>query len=742
MSSITPAQDASRRQSESSHPIDAAAVSRQPFPGMVTPGAIAFTPDGKAVSYLRSESASLSRVLWRAGVVPAGEPRVVARPPGSGDTEATVSREEALRRERQRLTATGIAQVVRAERADVTVMPIGGDLYLQRGVEPLIRLTETKSPELDPRPSPDGSKVAFVREHELFVLDVATRVETQLSHGSADGLTHGLAEFIAQEELDRFAGFWWSPDGKKIAYQQTDERHIPLYTIAHQGDAQYSVETHRYPFTGAANAKVRLGMVSVEGGETTWLESAGKFDDDYLARVDWEDAGHVLVQRLARDQKTLTLLRVDIASDRAQTLIEEKSDTWIDLHDDLRVVPGTGEIVWSSERTGFRHLELYDKQGAFVRQLTSGEWNVDTLSAHSGIRGVVGLDASRREIWFMAGRETPLESHLYRVSLDGGPVTKLTREPGTHRATVAPDGESFAVVSSSVSRPPVTTVRDRAGKILATLDDARSDPRLKEFSLPAPALTPLKNRDGVTLYGAFYAPRSTTMGVRAPVIVMVYGGPTVQTVTNSWNMAADLTAQYLTERGFAVWKLDNRGSSRRGREFRAPINRRLGTAEVADQVDGIKFLAASHPEVDTSRVGVTGGSYGGYMTLRCLMLSPDVFRAGVSVAPVTDWDGYDTAYTERYMGTPRDNPDGYKDSSVLNRAASLYGSLLVVHGMLDENVHFRHTARLSTALIHAAKPFELLPLPDERHSSRRPEDRQYVAERLAGFFTKALQPGD
>jgi dipeptidyl-peptidase-4 len=719
-------------------PIDAAMVARQPYPGTVVPSAIAFAPDGKSVTYLKSETASLSRVLWRAGVTAGSEPKVIARPPGAGDVEGRLSREEALRRERQRLTATGISQVVRAEDANVTIIPLSGDLYLQKADGPLERLTENASPELDPKPTRDGTRVAFVRDGDLFVLDVGTKQEMRLTQGAADGQTHGLAEFIAQEELDRFSGYWWSPDGSRIAYQETDERHIPLYTIAHQGGEEYSTETHRYPFAGAANAKVRLGVIAAEGGTTKWLDSLGRFDDDYLARVEWDGPKHLLVQRLSRDQKTLRLIRVDVDTDRATTLIEEHSQTWIDLHDDLRVIEGKGEILWSSERTGYRHLELHDREGKLLRVLTSGEWAVDPLSAHSGIRGVVGLDAKRREVWFMSGRDGPLESHLYRVSLDGGPVERLTSEPGTHRAVVAGDGEHFVVVSSGIDRPPVTTVRDRSGKLVATLDDASKDPRLQEASLAQPQLTQLKNRDGVTLYGAYYAPKTAVLGPKTPVILIVYGGPTVQTVTNSWTLTADLTAQFLTERGFAVWKMDNRGSSRRGHAFQAPLYNNLGSVEVRDQVDGIKFLAASQPEVDPSRVGVTGGSYGGYMTLRCLTEAPDVFHAGVANAPVTDWDGYDTAYTERYLGMPGLNAQGYEASSVLPRAGNLRGSLLIVHGMLDENVHFRHTARLTTALIHAGRPFELLPLPDERHSSRRLEDRRYVAERMAAFFEKAL----
>jgi dipeptidyl-peptidase-4 len=710
-------------------PVDAAAAARMPAPGTVVPGAFAFTQDGKALTYLKSETNGPSRVLWRVEV--GGEPKVIARPPGRGDTDTNVSQAEALRRERMRLRETGITQVVRAEKADVAVVPLQGDLYLLRGDAPLERLTDTRSPELDPRLTADGTKLAFVRDDELYTLDLSSRKEVRLTHGSEPGLSHGVAEFIAQEEMDRFAGYWWSPDGSRIAYQETDETQIPLYSIVHQGGERWSIETHRYPFAGAANAKVRLGLIPATGGETRWLKLADPDEDYYLARVAWESPDAVLVQVLARDQKSLKLYRFDAVSGDRTLLVEETSPTWVNLHDHLRLLDQSGGFLWSSERTGFRHLELRDRDGALLRVLTAGHWPVDE---------VLALDEPRREVWFSAGREHPNEHQVYRVSLDGGPVDRITPERGTHHAVVAKGGDLFVDVCSGLSTPPVTTLRDRDGKRLATIDDAVKDPRLSELRLDPPVLTEFKNRDGVTLYGAYYAPRSKALGEKAPLVVLVYGGPHVQRVTDTWGMTADLTAQFLAERGFAVWKADNRGSSRRGVDFEAAINRNMGTVEVNDQVDGVKFVAASWPKVDTSSVGITGASYGGYMTLRCLELAPDVFRAGVSIAPVTDWDGYDTCYTERYMGTPKDNPKGYQASSVLTRAGDLKGALLLVHGLVDENVHFRHSARLASALIDSDRPFEILPLPESRHSTRREGDRKYLVEHLARFFERHLAP--
>jgi dipeptidyl-peptidase-4 len=710
--------------------VDAEAAARLPYPGTVVPGAIGFSRDGKSLYYLRSDRPdSLRRVQWKLDL-PDGAPRVVAQPPGGGDTDANVSREEALRRERQRQRDTGITGVVRAEAADLAIIPLGGDLYLQRGEGALERLTESPAPEIDPKPDAAGAAVAFVRDGALHVLDLSTRKETRLSPEGKEALTYGLAEFIAQEELDRQTGFWWSPDGRWIAYQETDERHIPLYTIAHQGGAEYSTEEHRYPFAGAANAKVRLGIVPAKGGATRWLELAEGEEDVYLARVAWDGPDALLVTLLDRDQKRLRLVRIDRETGGRRAIHEDRAATWIDLHDDHRPVGDTGAWTWSVPGPNGRRLELRDRDGRLVRTLTPESTPVDA---------VVALDAKRREVWYTSPGPNPTHAALYRVGLDGGEPVRVTPENGTHRPVVAPDGDRFVDVFSDREHPPQTRLCDRDGKVLRILDDAATDPRLAELELVPPELIAFPNRDGVTLHGAYYAPRSTALGTPAPLVVMVYGGPTVQTVTDSWGMTADLTAQYLASRGFGVWKCDNRGSSRRGQAFQDPVYRKLGVVEVDDQVDGVRFLTGREAgRLDPRRVGVTGGSYGGYMTLRCLQRAPETFAAGVAVASVTDWDGYDTAYTERYMSTPKDNPEGYRLASVLTAAEGIAGRLLLIHGMIDENVHFRHTARLVSALVDAGRPFEILPLPAERHSSRRPENRRYVAERSADFFARAL----
>ena len=703
-------------------------VASLPSPGTIVPTAIGFAPDGRSLTYLLPERpGSTTRVLWRLNLA-GGLSKVVARPPGVGETDATVSPEEALRRERQRVRESGITAIQRAWTADLAVTAINGDLFLARPDTPLERLTQSPEPKIDPQLSPDGSKVAFVQGGELFVLNRAEKSVRKLTSGAVEGLSHALAEFMAQEEMGRSTGFWWSPDGSQIAFQETDERDIPLFTIAHEGTPTPSVETHRYPFSGKANAKVRLGVVNVSGGPTRWLTLAETGEDFYLARVTWENPQALLVQVLPRNQKSLRLIRINVANNMRTTVLEEKSDAWVNLHDDLNVLP-TGEILWTSERSGYRHIELVKPDGTPRKVVTLGSWMVDSI---------VGVDPVRREVWFLSGRANVTQAQLCRVSLDGGDPLQITLDKGTHKATVAPDGNHFVDIHSSVTQPPRTTLRDRSGKILATIDDASADPRLAELSLATPEIVEFRSRDGVRMQGAFLPPKS---GGNGPLIVLLYGGPHVQYVSDSWNLTADLKAQNLAQLGFAVWKMDNRGSSRRGVDFESALNRRMGTVEVQDQVDGVHFAASKWSKyVDPNRVGVNGRSYGGYMTLRCLTEAPDVFRVGVAEAPVTDWDGYDTCYTERYMGTPANNLEGYRKSSVIGSVGKLRGRLLIMHGLIDENVHFRHTARLIQALIEAGKPFEVLPVPEERHSSRKPSNRRNEADRIVRFFQETLAP--
>jgi dipeptidyl-peptidase-4 len=720
-------------------------VARRPLPGTSHPSAPAFTPDGKLVTFLFSEDGSLTRQL-HAFDLTTGTRRLLVDGSSGGVTEESLSLEEKLRRERKRELGLGVTSYAWAARGDTLLVPLAGGLSVKSGPDGALRqlVAPGDAPILDPQMSRDGRHVAFVRDAEIYVVPAAGGAPRQITEGArGTGKTHGLAEFIAQEEMQRDHGFWWSWDGKHIAYAEVDETHIPAYRIVHQGkDATGAAaqEDHGYPFAGASNAVVRLGVVPAQGGRMVWLEldmdgaardpATGK-PDIYLARVHWMPDGRLMAELQDRAQTRLDLVTFDLRTGKRQVLLTETSQPWINLHALFRPIedgPHAGGFLWGSERSGFQHLYLHDRAGKLVRQLTEGEWVVVAL---------VGVDEQRGRVYFTATKDGVTERHLYAVPLDGGAPQRLTSEPGIHEVVLDPGLERYVDTHASLTHPPRVTVRSLGdGAVVATIYD-QVDPRIARLGLEPPELVTLQSRDGVTLHGAIYRPPPGKGHAPYPVIVSVYGGPHAQRVDHGWQLTVDMRAQYLRSLGFLVFKLDNRGSAWRGLAFEAALDRDMGNIEVQDQVDGVRWLVAQGL-ADPTRVGIYGWSYGGYLAAMCLMRAPDTFHVAVAGAPVTHWDGYDTHYTERYMGTPQNNPRGYAESSVMHHVAGMRGKLLLVHGLIDENVHFRHTARLINALIKQRKDYRLLLFPDERHMPRGVADRVYMEEQVREFFVENL----
>jgi dipeptidyl-peptidase 4 len=723
----------------SNHPTSSLSIeeiAHFPLPGMAIPGNLAFSPADHLVTYLFSPEGTLLRQLYAFDPQTATQ-RLMFGASGSGTNDDNVSIEEALRRERQRQREIGITQYAWAEKASRLLIPVQGEIYIQeQDGKTLHKIVQNNSaPLLDPQFSPDGNWVAYVQDAELFITPAAGGEARRLTHGArGTGKTNGLAEFVAQEEMGRSQGFWWSPDSRQIAFAEVDETHIPVYRIVHQGkdavgeDAQ---EDHRYPFAGQPNARVRLGVVSIEGGDPVWMDIRG--EDFYLARVNWLPSGDLLAQIENREQTRLDLVQFDPSSGKGEILLTETSEVWINLHNLFRSLSREGQdyeagFIWASERSGFRHLYLYNQNGRLIRPLTQGEWLVDDL---------VGVDETRQIVYFTASLADPTESHLYSVSLAGGEPTRLTWEPGKHVIVCDHAVRRFVDIHQAINQPPSVTLRSlEDGSILAVIFE-NSDPRLDRLSLEPPELVTLQNRHGTVLHGAVFRPPANFGPGPHPTIVMVYGCPQVQLVQNHWLLTVSMRAQYLRNLGYLVFVLDNRGSARRGLAFEGIVKHRLGYYEVEDQVDGVNWLV-SHGFTDPSRVGMFGWSGGGYMSALCLARAPETFKVAVAGAPVTHFDGYDTHYTERYMGTPQSNPQGYEESSVMHYIGEMRGKLMLVHGLIDENVHFRHTARLINALIRARKSYDLLLFPDERHMPRKVEDRIYMEEKVCDFFVQNL----
>jgi dipeptidyl-peptidase 4 len=700
-------------------------VARYPVPGAAFPASVAFSPDDTTVTWLHSPERTLRRRLFAVDIESGESHEVVG---GSGVDESTLSLEEKLRRERARDLGIGITSYSWAKDAARLIVPLPAGVAVLDGLDGELRIVvdANDGPTLDPQLSPDGSMLAFVRDGELHVVPVdGSAVPVPLTSGAEPGLQHGLAEYIAAEEMDRHRGYWWSPDGRLLAFTETDERHIPRYRIVHQGaeatGGEVPFEEHHYPFAGAANAVVRLGVVPVEGGDVVWMQLP---DHEYLARVDWLGDGRLAVQVEDRAQRRLELVACDPRTGGATSLLVEESDVWVNLHGHLRPL-SDGRFVWASERSGFMHLEVRSGDGSLERTLTEGAWMVTSVDA-----------VSETHVWFTATKESPLERHLYVLPLAGGEIQRLTAEPGMHAAVVDHRHERFVDTFGASGQAPTLLLRSLAdGSMVRPLfDDV--DPRLDELGLQPPELTTVTTRDGVVLHTAVYRPDGEPP---FPTVVLVYGGPHAQMVTAGFRDMVVMRAQYLRGLGFLVLVTDNRGSANRGLEFEAALRWDMGSVEVRDQVDAVEAFV-ERGLVDPERVGITGWSYGGYMALMCLAQAAQTFKAAVAGAPVTAWDGYDTHYTERYMGLPAENEDGYRRSSVMSHISGIGpdNHLMLVHGLIDENVHFRHTARLLDALVHDRVPAELLLFPGERHSPRSEADRLYMEERIADFFREHL----
>lgn len=711
-------------------------VARVPAPGMAVPVSFAYSPDDTWLSWLHDPDGGLVRRLHLLHLG-TGERRALAPPdPDDGLADGDLPLEEALRRERRRELGLGISRYAWARRAEVLLVPLPDAVYVMDGADGDLRKVVGKDdgPVLDPTLSPDGATVAFVRDDEVHVAPASGGAPRRVTEGArATGRTHGLAEFVAQEEMDRASGYWWSRDGAWLAFTEVDETHIPVYRIVHQGSdrvGEGAYEDHRYPFAGGPNASVRLGVVPVTGGPSRWLDlDVGGGADCYLARVEWMPDGALVAQVQDRAQSRLDVVRFDPATGRRRVLLTETSDVWVNLHHLFHPLEGTagleGGFVWGSERTGFMHLYLCDGEGSVVRALTGGLWVVDSLD---------GVDEESGVAYFSATLDGPRQRHLYSVPLTGGEPRRLTNGAGTHQVVLDHRCRGFVDAHSAAHRQPAVRLRSLPDAEAVAVVHDEPDERVKRLRLASPELVTLTARDGTALHGVLHRPSGSGPH---PAVVSVYGGPHVQRATDGWAVTADMRAQYLRSLGYLVFVLDNRGSARRGLEFEAAIRRDLGKLEVQDQADGVAWLV-EQGMVDPERVGIYGWSYGGYLAALCLGRAPGVFRAAVAGAPVTHWDGYDTHYTERYMGTPAANPDGYERSSVMSHVESLSGELLLVHGLLDENVHFRHTARLVSALVRARKRFGLLMLPEERHMPRKLEDRVYVEEQVRDFFVAHL----
>jgi len=581
----------------------------------------------------------------------------------------------------------------------------GGDLFLIHvGAGKWDQLTHTPVPELDAKLSPDGKMVAFRRGWDLYSVDAASGKETRLTRNGSDTLRNGAPDWVYPEELDLGTAFWWSPDSKSVAYLQFDSSREPI--IPHEDLLREHplYEPERYPQAGENNPDVRLGVVPATGGHTRWLE-VGETRDTYLiARAGWmPNSRSVYVTRLNRVQNRLELFSIDVESGAPSAILKESDPYWINLKGDVEFLKDGKRFLWTTERDGFRHIYLYSNDGKQMKQLTRGTWEVSAINA---------VDEVHARLFYTSNEPTPLERHLYSIGLDGTGKKQLTAANFTHNASVSPAGDYYLETYSNLSSPSRTVLCSGDGTELGVYREADRT-QADEYDILPTEIVQYPGPDGLTFYGRLIRPARFQPDKKYPAIVVVYGGPGAgDPIHNSWpGLSMD---QVYAHRGYVVWQAENRGISGRGHGFETAIYHHLGVAELADQVAGVRHLI-SMGFVDPARIGIHGWSYGGFMTLNALLNASDVFKCGVAGAPVTNFLNYDTIYTERYMGLPKENPDGYKETALSQRAKNLQGRLLIVHNFEDDNVLFQNTLQMTNALQLAGKQFDFMLYPQKSH---------------------------
>ncbi|MBL8680767.1 MAG: alpha/beta fold hydrolase [Myxococcales bacterium] len=689
------------------------------------PTRVTLSPDGSRAYFLRSGPRSFVRDLYVLEASGAPARVLVTAESILRGGEEQLSAEERARRERQRQTGRGITAYEPSPDGTKLLVPLSGKLYIvdaQTGAARELS-TQQRGAPVDARWSPDGRMISLVRGGEVYVVDVATGRERALTTSAGAGISHGTAEFVAQEEMDRMEGYWWSGDGRSIAFQETDERGVEELRVSNPTRPDEAPEVNRYPRAGRPNAVVRLGVVPVAGGRPTWIEwDRARYP--YLARVTWPARGPLTIVVQNRAQSEVVVLTADASTGVTRAILTERDEAWVNLEPGLPRWLGDGSgFLWASEASGESALELRSPTGALVRRL--GE--------SAKFRALISVDEAARAA-YVTGGEEPSETHVFKVSLEDGAATSLTRGRAEHEMVFARAGGARVHTTLAIDGPRAWVFERADGTSIAALPSVAEEPRA------------VPNVEIVTVgaerfRAAIVRPRNFRRGTRYPVIDAVYGGPGARQVTSARHRYA--MSQWLADHGFIVVSIDGRGTPYRGRQWERALRLRLDDTPLDDQVSGLRALGQRYNELDLGRVGVYGWSFGGYLSALAALRAPSVFHAAVAGAPVTDWREYDTHYTERYMGMPEGTPQeraAYERSSLVAHASELSRPLLLVHGTADDNVYFSHSALFSSALFRAGKSHEFLPLVGFTHIVPDPVVNERLYRRIAEFFVQHLAP--
>ncbi len=609
-----------------------------------------------------------------------------------------------------------------------------------------VQVTSSADAAGDPKFSPDGERLAYLRKHDLYVRDIKRGQEDALTRDGGDNLLNGEVDWVYREELSVRSNYFWSPDGKSIAFLQMNEKEVPTYPIVDWIPTHPTVDMEKYPKAGDPNPLVRLGVVSSGGGKVKWISAGSGKEGDLplgndpnvlIPRFGWVHDGLLWAIALNRLQTRADIYFIDVQSGKSRLVLTETSDVWINAHE-FDLLSSGDRFLWRSWRDGHDHIYLYqfDKQNPLageakqVAQLTQGDWEVESIDAVDDAAGVV---------YFTANEGDWRQANVFSVGLDGKNFHRISKENGSHGPNFGPaKAKSYVDTYSALMTPPRMSLCSTDG----TCNPFWQSRSVEAYHLIAPKQVEFTAADGKTkLLGTLLLPEGGPMVAngKAPLILNPYGGPGAQYVRDAWGSDRQLFDQILAHQGFAVLKVDNRGMANRGKAFAAPIKHHLGPVELDDQLASLKQALAQYPQLDGSRIGFWGWSYGGYFTLYSMEKS-DLFKAGVSVAPVSDWRDYDSIYTERYMGIPLDNEAGYHDSSPVNYPGDLHGSLLEVHGTSDDNVHMQNTIQMVNAFINSGKQFELMLYPRKTHGIAGKQARSHLFHLIEDHFEQYLAP--
>jgi dipeptidyl-peptidase 4 len=711
------------------------------------PETIKWSPDGTKVSFVQRDDAGEHGELWYADAV-TGEKKILVSEAKLAQLAPPTSkiRDE---REKERVMRYHVAAYTWSPDSKHLLFDSQGQLwYYNLDTGTAVQLTSSPDPSEDPKFSPDGKRLAYVRKHNLYVHPVSeetgerpiTREEKEKKKDKdkegdkekEDNILNGEVDWIYAEELDVRSNFFWSPEGHEIIFLQMDETRVPTYPITDWMPTRARVEQQKYPLAGDPNPTVRLGVVGSNGGKVRWIKLTDD-DDTYVPRFGWIREGWAWAEVLNRKQDVLDLYFIDAKSGKSRKVLTESApDAWVNVNDDFRILKSGDRFLWTGWRDGHTHIYLYSfdapdplaGDAKLERQLESGDYEVIAISSVEEASGTV---------FFTANKGDPRQRKIFSVKQDGSGMQALSSEHGSYYAHFADDGRHFVETHSAALTPPRISVCAPFGPC-QKIWEARS---VADYDPIAPKMMEFKAEDGTVLYGELILPRHADASQKIPLVVYIYGGPAGQTVEDAWGGSTTLFHQILAREGFAIFSVDNRGTPNRGKKFSAVTRLQSFGIELKDQLTALDQLYAQVPQLDRTRTAIWGWSNGGSMTLYALTHS-DRFKAGISVAPVTSWRDYDSIYNERYMGLPKDNPGGY-DDSIVSAAANLHGSLLLVHGTSDDNVHFQNTIQMTDALIKAQKQFRLMVYPGKTHGIGGTGTRTQLFHMMDDFWNKELK---